>query len=120
MNTLVINGFPGIDFYFQGFDYTYIPRENQRYVAYACRRGTTERWGNLPLLDDIDDLDTLLQSTSKILIVINPYQWSEIAARFGPRRSEIEWVSPDRSIFIGIVRSQAPSRSIEPASVDRE
>ena len=47
---LVINGVPTVDFYFSGFDYTYIDWQHRRFRAYACRQGTVERWGNLPLL----------------------------------------------------------------------
>ena len=51
-----INGFPTADYYFPRFDFAYIDRDSSRFRAYACRRGTEERWGGLPLIYSLPEL----------------------------------------------------------------
>jgi hypothetical protein len=69
---LVIAGIPNLDPYVSRIDYFYVDREDQRYDAYVCRDGLTERWTNHALLHSEDDLAALLSSGHRILAVVYP------------------------------------------------
>ena len=68
---LVINGVPTVDFYFSGFDYTYIDWQHRRFPAYACRQGTVERWGNLPLLYTVEAMQSEIERADRAFLVID-------------------------------------------------
>jgi len=68
-DAIVINAFPGVDFYYRAFDYTYVPRSNQRFAAYSCQQGQVDRWANSALLDDPSDIDALISSEAHIYLV---------------------------------------------------
>jgi hypothetical protein len=46
---VVISGIPNLGEYYNGFDYFYLDAEDNRYDAYLCRDGRTERWTNHPI-----------------------------------------------------------------------
>jgi hypothetical protein len=97
---LVINDYPGVDFYYRGFDFTYISYDEQRYEAYACKEGSVERWGNTPLLADQREIEAELAKLRAGYLVtgINRIDfWREKLARWHPR---LMWVSSDRNVAI--------------------
>jgi hypothetical protein len=47
---VVITGIPSLEQYYGRFDYFYLGEEDQRYEAYVCQDGKTERWTNHPVL----------------------------------------------------------------------
>lgn len=99
-STLVVNAYPSVDFYFSGFDLAYIDRSHQRYWAYACNRGRTERWGNLPLVATIDDLAASLVQHPRSILVVDTRSLDRVLlqlARYGPK---VAWVSADKRITI--------------------
>lgn len=105
--SLMINGFPGVDFYFDGFDFAYIGLDNHRYWTYACRQGTVERWGNLPLLTDAAAIKEQLRNRAKAYLVIDtPSSDSLIGSltEFHPSRA---WTSRDGYISIFVLHNQS-------------
>jgi hypothetical protein len=47
---VVVSGIPNLDEYYRGFDYFYLDDQDNRYDAYVCPDGRTERWTNHPVL----------------------------------------------------------------------
>ncbi|MEP7246653.1 MAG: glycosyltransferase family 39 protein, partial [Gammaproteobacteria bacterium] len=98
--TLVVNAFPTADYYYKHFDFTYIDESSPRFRAYACRRGTLERWGNLPLVHSMPQLDSRIAAAGGAFMVIgdrNADQFTSALARWNPR---IVWTAPDAEIQI--------------------
>ena len=98
--TLVVNAFPTADYYYKHFDFTYIDQNSPRFRAYACRRGTLERWGNLPLVHTMPQLDARIAAAGGAFMVIgdrNADQFTSALARWNPR---IVWSAPDAEIQI--------------------
>lgn len=71
---LLVNASPGVDFYFPGFDYTYIDWTQQRFMAYSCDQGHRERWGNRPLLYTHESLREAVGGSPRSLIVASATQ----------------------------------------------
>jgi hypothetical protein len=92
---LIVNAFPGVDFYFKGFDYTYVSLNHQRYPAYACERGARERWGSRPLLDEISDLQSLLRAHGEVLVVVTEPESAALIVAIRNYASETLWTAPD-------------------------
>jgi hypothetical protein len=46
----VITGIPSLEQYYGRFDYFFLGEEDERYEAYVCQDGKTERWTNHPVL----------------------------------------------------------------------
>jgi hypothetical protein len=102
---VLINAFPGADYYFTHFDFTYIDEETSRFRAYACRRGTYDRWGNLPLLYSLPQLEARIAAAgSAVLVVSSPNADAFVAAlaRWHPR---VAWTAPDGDIRILVLGS---------------
>jgi len=97
---VIINGYPGVDFYFDGFDFAYIDVGNQRYRAYACSRGSVERWGNLPLLTSIDDVSSRVVGANRAFIVIETPELERLLPKLAGARPQVAWQSADRKISI--------------------
>jgi hypothetical protein len=109
-DTLIVNGFPGVDFYFDGFDFAYIDQDNQRYEAYACNRGTVERWGNLPLLSSIEDLNAKVAASRRTLMTIDAPALEAMRGRLTGAAPRVRWVSRDGYVkIIEIVRPADPT-----------
>jgi hypothetical protein len=47
---VVITGIPSLEQYYGRFDYFFLGEEDERYEAYVCQDGKTERWTNHPVL----------------------------------------------------------------------
>jgi hypothetical protein len=113
-NSLVINGFPSVDFYFKDFDFAYIDLNNQRYWAYSCQRGTVERWGNLPLLNDVAGLDEQIARSDNVFIVIATPAREELLRDLAAWRPRVAWTSLDGYISILVIDSRPePQQAIE-------
>ncbi len=98
--TLLVNGYPGVDYYFRGFDYAYIDRGNQRFDAYACNHGTVERWGNLPLLSGLDELQTKAAGKDHAFLVIDAPSLARLRSRTSALQWNEVWTSVDGYIVI--------------------
>jgi hypothetical protein len=63
---VVITGIPNLDQYYSGFDYFFLDQEDDRYEAYVCRDGRTERWTNHPVLYTEDELKPIVGSGRRV------------------------------------------------------
>lgn len=97
---LVINGVPSVDYYFDGFDFTYVDRGHQRYGAYACRRGTVERWGNLPLLASVEDIDARIATADRSFLVLGTADATRMLRELAHREPQVVWTSIEGDIQV--------------------
>jgi hypothetical protein len=98
--TLVVNAYPSVDLYYPDFDYTFIDEHNQRFRAYACREGTMERWGNLPLLYTASALQSRLASGSRMIVVASRKETQGFQQRFAKWGPHLAWRSIDGDVEI--------------------
>jgi hypothetical protein len=63
---VVVSGIPNLDEYYGGFEYFYLDEEDNRYDAYVCRDGRTERWTNHPVLYTVNALTSVVDSGHRL------------------------------------------------------
>ena len=97
---LVINALPSVDFYYRDFDYTYIDHDHPRYQAYACARGSRERWGNLPLLGGEDQITAHVRQSSRAYLVVSSKDRIELAPKLAELDPTVKWRAPEGAIEI--------------------
>jgi hypothetical protein len=97
---MAINGVPTVDFYFKGFDYTYIDWQHRRFPSYACRNGTVERWGNLPLLYTVEALQAKVQRADRAFLVMDGLRLEEYLKLLAPWNPRVTWSALDRRIHV--------------------
>jgi hypothetical protein len=68
--TIVISGIAGLEYYYRGIDYMYVDGQDDRFADWSCRRGTVERWTNLPLLHTPDAVLKNVGGSSRALLVL--------------------------------------------------
>jgi hypothetical protein len=106
---LVINGVPTVDFYYSGFDYTYIDWHHRRFPAYACRRGTVERWGNLPLLYSVEAMQSEIERADRAFLVIDGQRLEGFLERLTRWQPQVTWSALDQRIHVIELRAGEPS-----------
>jgi hypothetical protein len=74
---VVLTGIPNLDQYYDAFDYFYLDAADNRYEAYVCHDGRTERWSNHRVLYTVDALTPLIASRRRVFVTVYP----ETAAR---------------------------------------
>lgn len=96
---LVVISFPGVDFYYREGNYYFVTDTDARFESWSCRRGTTQRWSNLPM---IHSYDTLLSRATgrRVWIALESSRMSETVSRFPPGTWTLEWRSRSRDISI--------------------
>lgn len=96
---LVMIGFPGVDFYYRQSDYYFVADTDPRFEVWSCRRGTTQRWSNLPM---IHSYDTLVAKSAghRVWLVLERARMQETLARFPAGASTLEWSSRSGDIVI--------------------
>ena len=97
---LVINSYPGVDFYYRKSDFYFLAEEDPRFESYSCRRGTVQRWSNLPLIYSYDALLAKAAGGRRIWMVLEPSRMPQILAKFPPGTWTLEWTSRARDIAI--------------------
>jgi hypothetical protein len=97
---LVINAVPTVDFYFSGFDYTYIDWQHRRFAAYACRQGTVERWGNLPLLYTVEAMQAEIERADRAFLVMDGQRLGGFLEQLAPWQPRVTWSALDRRIHV--------------------
>ncbi len=105
---LVIISFPGVDFYYPRSDYYFVADTDPRFEVWSCRRGTTQRWSNLPM---IHSYDTLVAKAAgrRVWMVLEGSRMPETLAKFPAGTWTLEWTSRKRDI--AIVSIQEPARA---------
>jgi hypothetical protein len=87
---LVISG-PGVtalDFYYQEVDFVYVDPSDDRLYAWSCKRGTVDRWSNLPLVYEVAALESQILAHPRTYIVVEAKRAHDFLAKlqqFGPR-----------------------------------
>jgi hypothetical protein len=69
---VVVTGIPNLDPYYGGIDYLYIDGEDERYEAYVCPDGRTDRWTDHPLLHGQAALMSLLATGHRVFATVYP------------------------------------------------
>jgi hypothetical protein len=69
---VVVTGIPNLDPYYNAVDYVYIDAEDDRYDAYVCPDGQTDRWTNHPLLHGGAALRSVLDSGHRVFATVYP------------------------------------------------
>jgi hypothetical protein len=59
---VVVTGIPNLDQYYPRFSYFYLDEEDNRYDAYVCPDGRSDRWTNHPVLFAPNDLKPALMT----------------------------------------------------------
>ncbi len=84
---VVITGIPNLDEYYHGYDYFFLDAEDNRFDAYLCRDGLTERWTNHPLLTTESALQPILESGHRVFAILYP----EIAEQLRSAARAANW-----------------------------
>lgn len=99
-SVLRINAYPSADYYYPDFDLAYIDFDSSRFRAYSCREGTTERWGNLPLIYAMDTLHARIASQGGAWIVIDARARQSFARGLASLDPRVVWTSIDGELEI--------------------
>jgi hypothetical protein len=67
---VVITGIPNLDEYYDRFDYFYLDAGDNRYEAYVCHDGRTERWTNHAVLYTEDSLTPIVASGRRVFVSV--------------------------------------------------
>jgi len=101
---LVIIAFPGVDFYYPKSDYYFVAESDPRFESWACSRGTTQRWSNLPMIHSYEALRAKAASGRRVWMVLEPSRMQPILAVLPPGSWTLEWTSKEHDISIVSVR----------------
>jgi hypothetical protein len=69
---VVVSGIPNLDQYDPGFDYFYLDEQDNRYDAYVCADGRTERWTNHPVIFNLKTLEPAAVSGHRLYATVYP------------------------------------------------
>jgi hypothetical protein len=97
---IVIDSFPGVDFYYGRSDFYFVAETDPRFEVWSCRRGTTQRWSNLPMIHSYDTLLAKAATGRRVWMVLESGRMQGILARFPPGAWTLEWTSRARDIAI--------------------
>jgi hypothetical protein len=75
---VVVDGVHGFDHYYPDLSYFYVEQADSNFPDWTCRRGTVERWSNLPLLSSVDQLTSSLASAPRAYLVAFAYRKDDI------------------------------------------
>jgi len=65
------SGVNALDYYYPHFDFVYVHPRDSRLRAWACKRGTVDRWSNLPLVYSISTLQSRIAASPGSYMVID-------------------------------------------------
>jgi hypothetical protein len=97
---LVIDSFPGVDFYYRNSDFYFVSDRDGRFDAWSCKRGTVQRWSNLPMIYSYDTLAIKVASGRRVWMVMETSNMAALLAHFPPTVWTLEWTSRARDIAI--------------------
>ena len=97
---IVIDSFPGVDFYYRNSDFYFVSDTDGRFEAWSCRHGTVQRWSNLPMIHSYDTLAAKVATGRRVWMVLETSVLPQVLARFPPGQWTIEWASRARDITI--------------------
>jgi hypothetical protein len=97
---IVIDSFPGVDFYYPRSDFYFVAESDPRFEPWSCRRGTTQRWSNLPMIHSYDALAAKVATGRRVWMILEPARMQPILAGFAPGDWTLEWTSRAHDIAI--------------------
>lgn len=97
---LVIDSFPGVDFYYRNSDFYFVAESDPRFDGWSCGRGTTQRWSNLPMIYSYDTLLAQAATRRRVWMVLESSGMQQVLARFPSGAWTLEWTSRARDISI--------------------
>lgn len=101
---LVINAFPGVDFYYPRANYFFMESTDPRFESWSCRGGSMERWSSLPLLYSVEMLETAAASHAQVWLVIESGRRAHVLDRLAAAnpalRYRLAWVGRNPGISI--------------------
>jgi hypothetical protein len=107
---LVVNSFPGVDFYYRNTDFFFMETDDSRFESWSCQAGSVDRWSNRPLLYSIRMLDTAARTRPRVWLVIESPRRQDVMARLAGAdpalHMHLEWVG--RNPGISIVSIERP------------
>jgi hypothetical protein len=109
---IVINSFPGVDFYYRPADFYFVTESDPRFEVYSCRRGTVQRWSNLPMIHTYDGLLAKAASGRRLWLVLEESRMPQVVAKLPAGEWTLQWTS--RKGDISIVSVQEPRRGSRP------
>jgi len=106
---LVVTGVPSLDEYYAPIDYFFLDATDNRYEAYVCPDGRTERWTNRPVLYTADALKPLLAAHHRIYLSVFGYaekglKSAAAAAGWSFRRV---WTADSRTASVVLIEAPA-------------
>jgi hypothetical protein len=84
---VVISGIPSLDQYDHGFDYFYLDDEDNRYDAYVCPDGRTERWTNHRVVFKLETLSPAVVAGHPVYATV----YSDVAVRLQRDARSLGW-----------------------------
>jgi hypothetical protein len=101
---LVVNSFPGVDFYYPGADFFFMEFNDSRFEGWSCQSGSVDRWSNRPLLYSINMLDSAARSHARVWLVIESPRRQDVLTRLASidpaLHVQLEWVGRNPGISI--------------------
>jgi hypothetical protein len=97
---LVINSYPGVDFYYRRADFYFVTASDPRFDVWSCHRGTVQRWSNLPMIYSYDTLLAKAATRRRVLMVLEGSRMADVTAKFPPGSWTLQWTSRKRDIDI--------------------
>jgi len=105
---IVIAAFPGVDFYYRQSDFYFVAEADPRFEVWSCRRGTTQRWSNLPMLHSYDTLVAKAATGRRIWMILESSLMQQTLAKFPPGAWTVQWTSRTRDIVIVSIHESPP------------
>lgn len=111
---LVVNAFPGVDFYYPDAKYFFMETTDSRFESWSCRAGSLERWSNLPLLHSVAMLDATAASYPQVWLVIESHRREDVLKRLTQTdpswRYSLAWTGRNPGIsIVSLVYSRTPA-----------
>jgi len=106
---IVIDSYPGIDFYYPDGNYYFVEESDPRFEAWACDRGQVQRWSNLPTIRSVNALAAQVDTGRKVWLVLEKSRLPQLQPAFPPGEWHLEWTSLKRDIVIVLLHQPQKS-----------
>ncbi len=107
---LVVSGVPSLDQYYAPIDYFFLDATDNRYEAYVCPDGRTERWTNRPVLYTAAALEPLLAAHHRIYLSLFGYAEKSLKAAAASAGWSFQRVWTASSRTASVVLIEAPTK----------
>jgi hypothetical protein len=67
---VVITGYHVLDYYYPNVSYFFVDHRDESFGQWSCRRGTTERWTNKPMLYTVEALEAAVPERGRVFLVV--------------------------------------------------